>query len=153
MDGYVLIERGVDKCGIADGPPSYPTVSGAPGPAPTPTPTPPPAPTPTPTPTPGTQHHYEAPPCLDDEMLAILRVEASCVPHLAMLLEAALRISPRTCPTLSLSASSRTRTLATSTVPLHAASLEAIALQPRHAPPLLRVSVSILMAPLSMLAP
>jgi cathepsin L len=29
MDGYVLIERGVDKCGIADGPPSYPTVSGA----------------------------------------------------------------------------------------------------------------------------
>merc|ERR1711937_260174 len=68
MDGYVLIERGVDKCGIADGPPSYPTVSGAPGPAPTPTPTPPPAPTPTPTPTPGSQHHYEAPPCLDDEI-------------------------------------------------------------------------------------
>merc|ERR1711977_367954 len=29
MDGYVLIERGVDKCGIADGPPSYPTVSGS----------------------------------------------------------------------------------------------------------------------------
>jgi cathepsin L len=27
MDGYVLIERGVNKCGIADGPPSYPTVS------------------------------------------------------------------------------------------------------------------------------
>merc|ERR1712048_131711 len=27
MNGYVLIERGVDKCGIADGPPSYPTVS------------------------------------------------------------------------------------------------------------------------------
>merc|ERR1711985_170404 len=52
MDGYVLIQRGVDKCGIADGPPSYPTVSGSPGPAPTPTPTPPPAPTPTPTPTP-----------------------------------------------------------------------------------------------------
>merc|ERR1711959_838044 len=29
MDGYVLIERGVNKCGIADGPPSYPTVSGS----------------------------------------------------------------------------------------------------------------------------
>merc|ERR1712107_145467 len=46
--------------GIADGPPSYPTVSGSPGP--------PPAPTPTPTPTPGSHHHYEAPPCLDDEI-------------------------------------------------------------------------------------
>ena len=64
--GYVLIERGVNKCGIADGPPSYPTVSGAPGPAPTPTPTPPPAPTPSPAPT--GKHHYEAPPCLDDEI-------------------------------------------------------------------------------------
>jgi hypothetical protein len=66
MNGYVLIERGTDKCGIADGPPSYPTVDGSapPGPAPTPTPTPPP----TPTPTPGGQHHYEAPPCLDDEI-------------------------------------------------------------------------------------
>jgi C1A family cysteine protease len=64
--GYVLIQRGVNKCGIADGPPSYPTVSGAPGPAPTPTPTPPPAPTPTPAP--GGQHHYGAPPCLDDEI-------------------------------------------------------------------------------------
>merc|ERR1712167_190950 len=61
------IQRGVNKCGIADGPPSYPTVSGAPGPAPTPTPSPPPAPTPTPTP-PAGQHHYEAPPCLDDEI-------------------------------------------------------------------------------------
>merc|ERR1712188_190311 len=29
MDGYVLIQRGVNKCGIADGPPSYPTVSGS----------------------------------------------------------------------------------------------------------------------------
>merc|ERR1711907_762044 len=29
MNGYVLIERGVNKCGIADGPPSYPTVSGS----------------------------------------------------------------------------------------------------------------------------
>merc|ERR1711916_287719 len=28
-NGYVLIERGVNKCGIADGPPSYPTVSGS----------------------------------------------------------------------------------------------------------------------------
>merc|ERR1711871_982351 len=27
VNGYVLIKRGVDKCGIADGPPSYPTVS------------------------------------------------------------------------------------------------------------------------------
>merc|ERR1719405_55362 len=29
MNGYILIERGVNKCGIADGPPSYPTVSGS----------------------------------------------------------------------------------------------------------------------------
>merc|ERR1711991_330230 len=29
MDGYVLIQRGVNKCGIASGPPSYPTVSGS----------------------------------------------------------------------------------------------------------------------------
>merc|ERR1711976_331843 len=29
MNGYVLIERGVDKCGIAQGPPSYPKVSGS----------------------------------------------------------------------------------------------------------------------------
>merc|ERR1711874_304199 len=29
MNGYVLIERGVNKCGIASGPPSYPTVSGS----------------------------------------------------------------------------------------------------------------------------
>merc|ERR1711934_610845 len=49
MDGYILIQRGVNKCGIADGPPSYPTVNGAPGPAPTPTP---PAPTPVPVPSP-----------------------------------------------------------------------------------------------------
>jgi len=27
MDGYILIERGSNKCGIASGPPSYPTVS------------------------------------------------------------------------------------------------------------------------------
>jgi C1A family cysteine protease len=53
MDGYVLIERGVNKCGIASGPPSYPTVDGAAPPAP-PTPGPAPTPdTPTPAPTPG----------------------------------------------------------------------------------------------------
>merc|ERR1719460_1271329 len=28
VNGYILIERGDNKCGIADGPPSYPTVSG-----------------------------------------------------------------------------------------------------------------------------
>merc|ERR1711904_262489 len=27
--GYILIQRGVNKCGIASGPPSYPTVSGS----------------------------------------------------------------------------------------------------------------------------
>jgi hypothetical protein len=53
MDGYVLIQRGVNKCGIANGPPSYPTVTGAQGPAPT---------------APAGQHHYGAPPCLDDEI-------------------------------------------------------------------------------------
>jgi len=52
VNGYVLIQRGVNKCGIASGPPSYPTVDGAAPPAP-PTPAPPtPAPTP-PAPTPG----------------------------------------------------------------------------------------------------
>merc|ERR1711990_105279 len=65
MDGYVLIERGVNKCGIASGPPSYPVVNGSPAP-----PTPPPAPTPpappTPAPTPGSAH-YGAPPCQPDE--------------------------------------------------------------------------------------
>merc|ERR1711982_274079 len=48
-NGYVLIERGVNKCGIQDGPPSYPTVNGAsapPTPPPAPTPLPPPPPTP-----------------------------------------------------------------------------------------------------------
>merc|ERR1712111_142092 len=44
MDGYVLIERGDNKCGIADGPPSYPTVNGAPVPPPAPTPPTPPPP-------------------------------------------------------------------------------------------------------------
>merc|ERR1712048_380944 len=71
MDGYVLIQRGVNKCGIADGPPSYPTVNGATPPAP-PAPTPPPSPPPTPVPTPPTPTgtgHYGAPPCKEDEYL------------------------------------------------------------------------------------
>merc|ERR1711862_21256 len=50
MNGYVLIERGDNKCGIADGPPSYPTVNGAPVPPPAPTPPAPPSPAPTPGP-------------------------------------------------------------------------------------------------------
>merc|ERR1719453_981132 len=58
MDGYVLIQRGVNKCGIADGPPSYPTVNGATPPAPVPTP-----------PTPTGTGHYGAPPCKEDEYL------------------------------------------------------------------------------------
>merc|ERR1712100_740138 len=62
MNGYVLIERGNNKCGIADGPPSYPVVNGAPVPPPAPTPPTPPAPTPVPG-----QSHYGAPPCQDDE--------------------------------------------------------------------------------------
>merc|ERR1712228_837213 len=52
MDGYVLIERGVNKCGIQDGPPSYPTVNGAPAPPTPPTPAPTPVPMPMPTPVP-----------------------------------------------------------------------------------------------------
>merc|ERR1712038_428167 len=53
MNGYVLIQRGVNKCGIQDGPPSYPTVSGAPvPPSPPPPPTPPTPPAPTPPPPP-----------------------------------------------------------------------------------------------------
>merc|ERR1712127_615735 len=43
MNGYVLIERGSNKCGIASQP-SYPTVSGSPGPAPAPSPGPAPTP-------------------------------------------------------------------------------------------------------------
>merc|ERR1711871_1603299 len=62
MNGYVLIQRGVNKCGIASGPPSYPVVSGAPVPPTPPTPPPPP----TPAPTPGSSH-YGAPPCQPDE--------------------------------------------------------------------------------------
>jgi C1A family cysteine protease len=69
MDGYVLIERGVNKCGIASGPPSYPTVSGA---APPPAPPTPPVPAPTPVPTPPTPPysgpHYSSPPCNSDEI-------------------------------------------------------------------------------------
>merc|ERR1711862_623060 len=103
MDGYVLIERGSDKCGIADGPPSYPTVSGAPGPAPTPTPTPP-APTPTP---PAGQHHYEAPPCLDDEIAGDLEGGGSLCAAECDLPAAALPTSQRACPTQCRSASSR----------------------------------------------
>merc|ERR1711865_304278 len=49
MNGYVLIERGSNKCGIASQP-SYPTVSGSPGPAPAPSPDPAPTPGPAPTP-------------------------------------------------------------------------------------------------------
>merc|ERR1712050_456898 len=44
MNGYVLIQRGDNKCGIADGPPSYPVVNGAPVPPPAPTPPTPPPP-------------------------------------------------------------------------------------------------------------
>merc|ERR1712048_1431912 len=51
MNGYVLIQRGDNKCGIADGPPSYPVVNGAPAP-PSPEPTPVPSPMPTPVPPP-----------------------------------------------------------------------------------------------------
>jgi len=65
MNGYILIERGDNKCGIADGPPSYPVVNGAP--VPPPAPTPPTPPTPAPTPVPPGQSHYGAPPCQDDE--------------------------------------------------------------------------------------
>lgn len=50
MNGYVLIERGDNKCGIASGPPSYPTVNGAAPPAPPP----PPA-------------HYVAAPCMNSD--------------------------------------------------------------------------------------
>merc|ERR1719444_226440 len=68
MDGYVLIQRGTNKCGIADGPPSYPTVNGAPVPPPPPTPMPTPVPPPPPTPAPPTPApvpggHYGQPPC------------------------------------------------------------------------------------------
>merc|ERR1712176_1688664 len=63
MNGYVLIERGDNKCGIGSQP-SYPTVSGgSPTPPTPPTPTPP---VPPPAPTPGAAH-YGAPPCQPDE--------------------------------------------------------------------------------------
>merc|ERR1712032_1474940 len=47
MNGYILIQRGDNKCGIASGPPSYPTVNGGAPPAP-PTPPAPPSPSPSP---------------------------------------------------------------------------------------------------------
>merc|ERR1719215_89343 len=72
VDGYVLIQRGTNKCGIADGPPSYPTVNGAPVPPPPPTPMPTPVPPPPPTPAPPTPApvpggHYGQPPCQEGE--------------------------------------------------------------------------------------
>jgi len=50
QSGYILIERGTNKCGIASGPPSYPIVDGSVPPAP------PPAP-----------EHYGASPCQTDD--------------------------------------------------------------------------------------
>jgi len=64
-DGYILIERGTNKCGISNQP-SYPTVSGSPGPAPAPTP---PAPPTTTAPPAGT--HYEKPPCTQADEVAL----------------------------------------------------------------------------------
>merc|ERR1712004_774398 len=54
-NGYILIQRGVNKCGIADGPPSYPTVSGAPSPVP---PSPVPVPSPSPSDCEDIEDHY-----------------------------------------------------------------------------------------------
>jgi len=71
MEGYVLIQRGVDKCGIggkSGNGPSYPVVDGSAPPTPIPAPVPPP-PTPVPTPAPEGKFHYGAPgSCLDDEV-------------------------------------------------------------------------------------
>merc|ERR1712118_657101 len=53
VKGFVNIDT--SQCGITTSA-SVPVVSGSPGPAPTPTPTP------------STGHHYEAPPCQDDEI-------------------------------------------------------------------------------------
>merc|ERR1712139_683140 len=64
VKGFVNIDT--SQCGITTSA-SYPVVSGSPGPAPAPTP-----PAPTPTPTPSTGHHYEAPPCQDDEIAGSL---------------------------------------------------------------------------------
>lgn len=77
MDGYVLIERGSNKCGIA-AQPVFPVVSGSPAPptppaptppSPTPSPTPGPTPPPSPPPTPPAPvgPHYNSPPCQADE--------------------------------------------------------------------------------------
>jgi C1A family cysteine protease len=67
MDGYLLLQRGDDKCGIANQP-SYPTVSGSVPPSPPPAPTPP---TPPPAPTPAGGSHYEKPPCTHSDEQAI----------------------------------------------------------------------------------
>merc|ERR1712007_212233 len=74
------------------------------------------------------------------------RVEASCALPSAMLMEAASRTSQRTCRTQCLSASSRIRTLASSTVASHAASLVVTAHPPHRAPPLLQVCACTQMA-------
>merc|ERR1712146_598955 len=122
MNGYVLIERGVNKCGIQDGPPSYPTVSGAPVPPPAPTP---PAP-PTPAPTPGSSH-YGAPPCQPDETADELVDESGA--HIGAICDAKCN-SDSDCPSdtpgalLSQDASSRTLTLATWPAVWSVASLE-----------------------------
>jgi len=62
LKGYVLIERGSNKCGIASQP-SYPTVSGSPGPAP--------GPSPPPAPTPAGSSHFEKPPCTQADEVAL----------------------------------------------------------------------------------
>jgi cathepsin L len=73
VNGFVNIDT--SQCGITTSA-SYPVVSGSPGPAPAPTP-----PAPTPTPTPSTGHHYEAPPCQDDEIAGSLEGGGSlCAP-------------------------------------------------------------------------
>jgi C1A family cysteine protease len=59
VNGYVSIDA--SQCGITTSA-SYPTIDGSAPPSPAPTPTP------TPTPTPSSGHHYEAPPCQDDEI-------------------------------------------------------------------------------------
>merc|ERR1712022_68466 len=74
------------------------------------------------------------------------KAEASCAPLLAMPPARALRTSLKTCPTLSRSASCKTRTPVTSTAVLHAASSEVTAHQQPRAPPLSRVCACTLMA-------
>merc|ERR1712187_674610 len=94
QNGYILIQRGVNKCGIADGPPSYPTVSGAPSPVP-PSPVPVPSPVPTPAPTPGSSH-YGAPPCQPDETADELVDESGA--HIGAICDAKCN-SDSDCPT------------------------------------------------------